>query len=191
MNIDGSTHGLRFNQTAGTTGPVEFGNKVQTSNALVAGSGSAIACAGGDGCFSESTTTGQINLGGTGAGCYLNYNISVASALNIGCNVNTGNRISASNGVQPNGTSNGYAPEAFPLGSAIAHPRFISGGCGVTSPSTVCTFGGSFAFANTSYQCALGAQGSAIAVGYSSTSTTTVTIFSGTTANISYICFGQ
>lgn len=96
---------------------------------------------------------------------------------------------SLAGGVRPNGASGGYAPEAFPQGLATEHPQILSGTCvGIATPA-VCTFPNFFAFADTSYNCAVTALGSTgIADSYQKTSTTSITIYSATVATFSYIC---
>lgn len=187
LNIDGSGN-FRFSRFAGSGSlsigvPIVSTNTVKTSSSITAGSSTAVTCASGDGCFSESASTGEINLGGSTQSCYLNYGITAATALNVGCAILTGN------GVQPNGNGNGYTPTLQPLGVAQPHPRSVTGECSVTTPSTACTLAGAFAFADTTYTCVVTAEGTTSAtVSYAKTSTTQITIYSGTSATFSYFC---
>lgn len=96
----------------------------------------------------------------------------------------------AAQGVQPNGTTGGYAPETFPLGVSETHPQFLSGTCSATGGvGTACTFPNSFAFADTTYNCTITAQGTSPAsVSYQKSSTTQITVYGSATATYSYIC---
>lgn len=97
---------------------------------------------------------------------------------------------SSTGGVRPNGSSGGYAPEAFPLGVASQHPQVLSGSCSVSS-STTCTFPNSFAFPDTAYNCTISGQGTtALSDSYVKTSTTQITIHDSliTVVTFSYIC---
>jgi hypothetical protein len=96
----------------------------------------------------------------------------------------------AMGGVQPNSTSGGFTPEAFPLGVTAAHPRIMSGSCAVTG-SGACTFSNGFAFIDTTYNCTLTAQGmTPVADSYAKTATDQITIYTGTLTlhTFSYIC---
>jgi hypothetical protein len=99
-------------------------------------------------------------------------------------------RFVVNKGMQPNSASGAYAAETFPLGVAEVHPQILTGSCtGTAAGSVSCTFPNSFAFADTSYNCTVSAQGSAATpVSYTKTSTTSITIYYGTAENFSYIC---
>jgi hypothetical protein len=107
--------------------------------------------------------------------------------------INASNTVWAVGGVQPNsasaGGSGGYAPEAFPLGVDAQHPQILTGSCTVTTPSAACTFPNSFAFGDTSYNCAISALGTtAPADSYARTSMTQITIYSSVNSTFSYTC---
>lgn len=97
--------------------------------------------------------------------------------------------IISSGGIQPNGASGGYAPEALPLGTAETHPQIMTGTCSVTVPFATCTFPSSFQFPDTGYNCTISAQGtSAAASSYSKSSKTVIVIYSNQSATFSYTC---
>jgi hypothetical protein len=126
---------------------------------------------------------GEVLLGSSGNFARCDYGESASGVLSC-------NQPFAAQAVQPNGTSGGYAPEAFPLGVAAAHPQILSASCAPSGgTSTVCTFPNSFAFADTTYNCTLTAQGSTpTTVSYTKTSTTQITVYSGVSAAVSYMC---
>jgi hypothetical protein len=129
---------------------------------------------------------GEVLLGSSGDFVKCDYGQTADKVLT--CN----QQLAVTKGVQPNGTSGGYAAETFPLGVAEVHPQMLSGSCTGTGPGSVtCTFPNSFAFLDTTYNCTVTAQGiAATSVSYAKTSTTQITIYFGTTATVtfSYIC---
>lgn len=101
---------------------------------------------------------------------------------------------SLSGGVRPNGTSGGYAPEAFPVGSPTPHPQIMSGSCFSTSSPILCSFPNSFSFSNaTSYYCTISAIGTvATSDSYARTSASSITVYASTAGGtFSYICLGS
>lgn len=98
---------------------------------------------------------------------------------------------STSGGVQPNGTSGGYASEFFPLGIAAVHPQVVTGSCAsVANAGTVCTFPNSFAFGGTTYQCQFSAEGATPHFfSYDTKTTTTMKVYSDAgTPTADYVC---
>ena len=137
----------------------------------------------------------QVTNDGTGINVFYNTGLTVGSGFvpSRVAGVNDSGTFWTGGGVEPDsssaGGSGGYAPEAFPIGQAEQHPQMLSGTCSLTSPSTSCTFPSSFEFADLSYNCSVSAQGSTPASdSYSKTSTTSITIYSATSATFSYIC---
>jgi hypothetical protein len=147
---------------------------------------------------------GDFLLGGAGAGKYVKCDWGETQTSILTCNepfvvgsgaanagLNGSGIVWATGGVQPNGTSGGFAPEAFPVGAATAHPQILSGSCTVTG-SGECMFPNSFSFLDTTYNCTVSAQGTApLSDGYAKTSDTKITIYASppsTTATFSYIC---
>jgi hypothetical protein len=148
---------------------------------------------------------GDVLLGSTGSGNDVKCDFGETQLSTLTCNeplvivgsgatsagINGSGVVWATGGVQPNGSSGGYAPEAFPLGVATAHPQMLSGSCTVTG-SAMCTFPNHFAFLDSTYTCTVTAQGTtALATGYANDSATQITIYTGSpvaTENVSYIC---
>jgi hypothetical protein len=126
---------------------------------------------------------GEVLLGSSGNYARCDYGETANGVVNC-------NQPVAAQGVQPNGTSGGYAPEAFPLGQATAHPQILSGSCTAGAGlGTLCTFPNSFAFADTTYNCTVSPLSSSpIATSYIKTSDTAITIYASVAANFSYIC---
>jgi hypothetical protein len=129
---------------------------------------------------------GDVLLGSSSNYAKCDYGETASGVVNC-------NQPFAAQGVQPNGTSGGYAAETFPLGAAEQHPQMLSGTCAGTIgvPGTGCTFGNSFAFADTTYNCTVTTQGTApTSVSYVKTSTTEITIYGPGTAAVtfSYMC---
>lgn len=128
---------------------------------------------------------GDVLLGSAGDFAKCDYGETANAVLT--CN----QQLAVTKGVQPNGTSGGYAAETFPLGVAEQHPKILSAICNASfgSPPNTCTFPNSFAFADTTYNCTIAPLGSTpIAFSYSRTSTTQITIYSATSADFSYTC---
>jgi hypothetical protein len=153
-------------------------------------------------CTATQTQASRVEATNNGNGVlfYYNSDLSVGSAFaptEVG-GVNSSGTLWAAGGVQPDsasaGGSGGYAPEAFPLGAAAQHPQILSGSCTVTGPSGACTFPNSFAFASSTYTCAVTSQGAVpVTASYQNTSNTSITIYysAGATppsAVFSYIC---
>jgi hypothetical protein len=129
-------------------------------------------------------STGDILLGSSANYVKCDYGETTFGAL-------TCNRpfVISGGGLRPNGSSGGYAPEAFPDGAATPNPQILNGSCAVTTPSTMCTFPHSRTFSGTSYDCTISAQGAtALAASYLKNSGTQITIYSGTSATFSYSC---
>lgn len=97
----------------------------------------------------------------------------------------------AMGGVQPNSSSGGYAPEVFPEGSPTPNAQILSGSCTIIG-SGVCAFPNSFTFPNTSYNCAITAQGTTPTSYAYAKATTSITIHASAlvTRTFSYICTG-
>jgi hypothetical protein len=156
--------------------------------------GAAVIAGAGDSTPEPSPSAGSlVSHTGTGKGDVLlgsHGNYVKCDYGETASDVFTCNQPLAATAVQPNGTSGGYAPEAFPLGIAASHPQLLSGTCNSTGGmSTLCTFPNSFAFADTTYNCTVTPVGTtAAAVSYAKTSTTQITIYAALTATFSYIC---
>ena len=152
---------------------------------------------GGPCCTATQVQASRVQVTDSGAGIIFYYNSGLTAGntftpTEIG-GINSASTLWATGGVQPNsasaGGSGGYSPEAFPLGVAEQHPKILSGSCSVTAPSTVCTFPNGFMFADTTYNCAVSAEGTgAVADSYTATTDTSITIYSATTSTFSYIC---
>jgi hypothetical protein len=128
---------------------------------------------------------GDVLLGSSGNYAKCDYGETTSDILT--CN----QQLAVTNGVQPNGSSGGYAAETFPLGVSERHPQILSGSCTFTGISGACTFPNSFAFADTTYTCTITAQSSTpVADSYVNTSTTQITIHvpSLATWTFSYMC---
>jgi hypothetical protein len=99
-------------------------------------------------------------------------------------------QLAVTKGVQPNGSSGGFAPETFPLGVAEQNPQILSATCVASfGTSQTCTFPNSFAFADATYTCNVTALGSTpTAVSYTRTSKTQITIYFTTAATFTYTC---
>jgi hypothetical protein len=131
------------------------------------------------------TGSGDVLLGSAGTGNYVKCDYGETNPQALTCNQPL---VVSSGGVQPNGATGGYAPEAFPLGVATAHPQILTGSCAVTAPNTGCTFPGGF-FSDTTYNCTINAQGTtSVADSYVKTSASEITIYSATSATFSYMC---
>jgi hypothetical protein len=150
---------------------------------------------------------GDILLGAAGSGNYVKCDFGETQLSTLTCNeplvigsgatsagLNGSGIVWSMGGVQPHSTSTGgsggFAPEAFPLGAATAHPQVLTGTCSVTSLSHGCPFTGSFSgFPDTNYNCTVTAQGStAVSDSYVKTSTTEISIYSSASATFSYTC---
>jgi hypothetical protein len=149
---------------------------------------------------------GEILLGSAGPGNHVKCDFGETNLNVLTCNqplvvsngstsagLNGSGVVWAMGGVQPHSTSaggsGGYAPEAFPLGVATAHPQILTGTCSVTTPSTMCSFLGGRAFADTTYNCTISAQGTTgIAASYNKTSSSAITIYTSASASFSYTC---
>jgi hypothetical protein len=130
--------------------------------------------------------TGDILLGSSGTNSYVKCDYGETEPGELTCDEPF---VVSSGGIQPNGSAGGYAPEAFPQGTASPHPEILTGSCAVTAPSTACTFPNQFAFHDTAYNCAITGQGStAAADSYVKSSASEITIYSGTSATFSYTC---
>jgi hypothetical protein len=163
--------------------------------------GGAIAAGGGNGTPGPPPSTGSlISYTGTGAGEVLlgsagganyakcDYGETILGKLT--CNEQF---VIAAGGVRPNGPLGGYAAEAFPLGVAASHPKVLSGSCAVGGTSGACTFPNGFQFADTSYTCAISAQGSdPLSGSYTKSSASQITIYNNSVGagftTFSYIC---
>ncbi len=131
------------------------------------------------------TGAGDVLLGSAGTGNYVKCDYGETNAKALTCDQPL---IVSNGGVQPNGPTGGYAPEAFPQGVATAHPQILTGSCSVTAPSTGCTFPGSL-FPDTTYNCTISAQGTTgVSDSYVKTSASEITIYSATSTTFSYMC---
>lgn len=129
---------------------------------------------------------GDLLLGSAGTNNYVKCDYGETALGKLTCNQPL---VISSGGIQPNGSSGGYAPEAFPVGEATSHPRILTGTCPVTATSTDCSFPNSFQFSDTNYNCVISAEGSSAASeSYVKDSKTEITIYSGTSATFSYTC---
>ena len=72
----------------GIGGSFTANSAIRSAGAIVGGNGSAPTCASGDGCFSRSTTTGQINLGGTSTKCSFDFGTTTSATGTISCPLN-------------------------------------------------------------------------------------------------------
>jgi hypothetical protein len=91
--------------------------------------------------------TGDILLGSAGAGNYVKCDYGETVTGKLVCDQPL---VISSGGIQPNGPSNGFVPEAYPLGVTTPHPQIMSGSCTITGPSGACMFPNGFSFADTS-----------------------------------------
>jgi hypothetical protein len=142
--------------------------------------------------------TGDVLLGSVTSYVKCDYGETLAATLS--CNkpfvvgsgatsagINTTGIVWATGGVQPNGTSGAYAPEALPEGANAVHPKIITGNCSVSGGSGMCTF--TNGFADTSYECTVSAQGtSGAADSYVKMSKSEIVIYSLTSTTFSYMC---
>jgi hypothetical protein len=67
----------------------------QATGAVVAGSGTALSPTHNDLVASRSTSTGALNLGGTGSNCTIDYGITTGSTITSGCNTNVAGTLAA------------------------------------------------------------------------------------------------
>lgn len=160
-----------------------------TTGSLVSDTGASA----GSGDFLLGSITGYVkcDYGETSTGtltCSQPFTVSNGTS-NAGINASAA--VWADGGVQPNGTSGGYAPEAFPVGVATTDPQILSGSCTIVGSGT-CTFPNSFSFGDTTYNCAISAQGNVPKNGsYVKSSATAIMVYTGSgvgSSTFSYIC---
>jgi hypothetical protein len=180
---------------------------LSSAQAVVAGAGSGLAAPSpspgslvshgapgkGNVVLGNASTYVSCDYGGTSAGnltCSQSFNIMLGSES---AGFASSGAAWAMGGVRPNsgssGGSGGYVPEAFPDGLPTPHPQILSGSCTVLGSGS-CGFPNGFAFADTTYNCTVSAQGLTPLSDSYAKSTTSITIHSGAllTTTFSYIC---
>jgi hypothetical protein len=173
------------------SGDLAVANGIYAGAAVVAGAGDSTpepSPSAGSLVSYTGPATGDVLLGSNGAGNYVKCDYGESTPGSLTCSEPF---VVSSGGIQPNGSSGGYAPEAFPVGEASPHPRVLTGTCAVTADSTDCTFPNSFHFDGMHYNCTISAQGTSVATdSYVKDSNSKITIYSGTSATFSYTCMG-
>jgi hypothetical protein len=139
--VQGSSFGL--NMTNGF---------VSGSSYIEGGSGTAPTCTAGDGCFSRSTTTGALNLGGSSSNCVQDYGVTTASTMTIGCSTTVsgtmkattinGTGLTASADVCTDGSKNlttSCGSIAVTCGSASSLPCGFTWNCSIAAAGSSCS----------------------------------------------------
>lgn len=133
--------------------------------------------------------TGDILLGSSGTNNYVKCDYGETVAGKVVCNEPL---VVINGGVQPDGGTGGFSPEAYPAGDATPHPQILSGSCAVNGSFGDCTFPNSFSFADATYHCSITVQGTTpLSSSYAKNSTSQIAIYNTAVAGTktySYIC---
>ncbi len=136
--LGGSVADCTIDYGVTTSGTVTSGcatnitGKMTATGAIVGGSATAPTYSAGDGAFSRSTTTGAIEIGGSGGACELDFGISASNVLTLNgpgggsCYTNIGNAGSSGTGLQILGSSSVNVGGSVFTGTSNANPPTLT-----------------------------------------------------------------